>query len=153
MGVFLLVDSGGGTTDLGLYRTTEVEPLRLEKEINPPSGRSYLKNTKGKWKLTVSQGPRVDQAILMSGCERLRYPIFAIRNTSSKWILSKPLLIILSCRILKTSTKGPSSGVIDPNASDMRSWVSRHPRTTDAYRKDVTCWTSKCTTYSVARIS
>ncbi|KAB2099689.1 hypothetical protein AG0111_0g12188 [Alternaria gaisen] len=38
MGVFLLVDSGGGTTDLGLYRTTEVEPLRLEKEINPPSG-------------------------------------------------------------------------------------------------------------------
>ncbi|CAN9187548.1 unnamed protein product [Alternaria alternata] len=37
-GVFLLVDSGGGTTDLGLYRTTEPEPLRLEREINPPSG-------------------------------------------------------------------------------------------------------------------
>ncbi|RYN89541.1 hypothetical protein AA0120_g6203 [Alternaria tenuissima] len=38
MEVFLLVDSGGGTTDLGLYRTTEIEPLRLEREINPPSG-------------------------------------------------------------------------------------------------------------------
>jgi len=38
METFLLVDSGGGTTDLGIYRTTEQDPLRLEREINPPSG-------------------------------------------------------------------------------------------------------------------
>ncbi|KAI4658178.1 uncharacterized protein J4E79_007160 [Alternaria viburni] len=36
--VFLIIDCGGGTTDLGIYRTMEQHPLRLEREINPPSG-------------------------------------------------------------------------------------------------------------------
>jgi hypothetical protein len=53
MEVFLLVDSGGGTTDLGLYRTTEIEPLRLEREINPPSGRWILGNKVDDRELTV----------------------------------------------------------------------------------------------------
>jgi hypothetical protein len=36
--VFLLVDCGGGTTDLGLYRVSHSFPLRLGTELSNPTG-------------------------------------------------------------------------------------------------------------------
>ncbi|KAF2020703.1 hypothetical protein BU24DRAFT_469468 [Aaosphaeria arxii CBS 175.79] len=36
--VFVLVDAGGGTVDVGCYRVRDTEPLRLDKEINPTEG-------------------------------------------------------------------------------------------------------------------
>ncbi|KAF2678256.1 hypothetical protein K458DRAFT_317433 [Lentithecium fluviatile CBS 122367] len=36
--IFLLVDCGGGTTDLGLYRVAHAHPLRLETELSDPTG-------------------------------------------------------------------------------------------------------------------
>lgn len=35
---FILVDCGGGTTDLGMYRVARSYPLRLETELSNPSG-------------------------------------------------------------------------------------------------------------------
>ncbi|KAF2129966.1 hypothetical protein P153DRAFT_315435 [Dothidotthia symphoricarpi CBS 119687] len=36
--VFVLIDCGGGTTDLGTYRIAYAHPLRLESEVNDPTG-------------------------------------------------------------------------------------------------------------------
>lgn len=39
METFVLIDAGGGTTDLGLYRIANENPLRLKNEVNAPSGK------------------------------------------------------------------------------------------------------------------
>ena len=39
---FVLVDAGGGTTDVGTYRIAKECPLRLNTEINDPSGMSSI---------------------------------------------------------------------------------------------------------------
>lgn len=36
---FVLVDCGGGTTDIGTYRIAHAYPLRLNSEVNDLSGK------------------------------------------------------------------------------------------------------------------
>jgi hypothetical protein len=38
--VFVLVDCGGGTTDLGIYQIASKEPLRLECEVEQATGKN-----------------------------------------------------------------------------------------------------------------
>ncbi|XPS92354.1 hypothetical protein M3J09_001751 [Ascochyta lentis] len=35
---FMIIDCGGGTTDVGIYRIASTEPLRLESEVNEATG-------------------------------------------------------------------------------------------------------------------